>query len=339
MDEQNTDIKSTEEVLLLEEPSFFHLYKKIILTLLLSFFTLVIVIYITLIRVPSNFPTQSIVSIENGDSLEIVTQRLKSLNIIRSPFVFRSVVILSGGEKNVTAGDYILIKKENPFEIARRIIKGDYGMEEVRVTIQEGLSVSEISTLLSKKLIFFDEGLFKEKAKDEEGYLFPDTYFFSPTTKPAEVISRMKKNFEEKIKSIQSDIDKSNKSLNDILIMASILEGEAVDTESRRIVSGILWKRISLGMPLQVDATFKYINGKNSYNLTLDDLKIDSLYNTYINRGLPPTPINNPGLDAILSTINPTKTDYLYFLTGKDGKMYYAKTFEEHKLNKVKYLK
>jgi UPF0755 protein len=91
-------------------------------------------------------------------------------------------------------------------------------------------------------------------------------------------------------------------------------------------------------MPLQVDSTFSYINGKNTYELTLDDLKIDSLYNTYKYKGLPPGPINNPGLEAIKSALNPIKTKYLYFLTEKDGTIHYAKTFEEHKNNKEKYL-
>jgi UPF0755 protein len=93
-----------------------------------------------------------------------------------------------------------------------------------------------------------------------------------------------------------------------------------------------------MGMPLQVDSTFSYINGKNTYELTLDDLKIDSLYNTYKYKGLPPGPINNPGLEAITSALNPIKTKYLYFLTEKDGTIHYAKTFEEHKRNKERYL-
>ena len=92
-------------------------------------------------------------------------------------------------------------------------------------------------------------------------------------------------------------------------------------------------------MPLQVDSTFKYINEKNSYDLTADDLKIDSPYNTYINKGLPPTPINNPGLNSILAAITPVKTKYLYFLTEKDGTIHYAVTFAEHVANKVRYLK
>jgi len=120
--------------------------------------------------------------------------------------------------------------------------------------------------------------------------------------------------------------------------MASIIEKESLNGDERQIVSGILWKRISLGMPLQVDATFLYINGKASAELTKDDLNIDSPYNTYRNKGLPPGPINNPGLDAIVAALYPKDSPYLYYLHDKKGKVHYAKTFNEHVANKRKYL-
>jgi UPF0755 protein len=149
----------------------------------------------------------------------------------------------------------------------------------------------------------------------------------------------MRENFARQTQDYQEDILKSKKSLNDIVIMASIIEEEANGSlESKRIVSGILWKRLSLKMPLQVDAPFTYYNGKNSYTLTKEDLAQDSPYNTYINKGLPPTAIANPGIDSIRAAIAPTQTDYLYFLSDKKGNMYYAKTFAEHKQNKELYL-
>lgn len=129
-----------------------------------------------------------------------------------------------------------------------------------------------------------------------------------------------------------------NRKISDVIIMASILEGEALPKD-RQVVAGILWKRLSIGMPLQVDATFRYINGKGTYDLTADDLKIDSPYNTYIHKGLPPGPISNPGIDAISASLNPIPTKYLYYLTEKDGTIHYAKTFTEHIANKNKYLK
>lgn len=319
--------------------SVFARYKKIFFVALGGFLAIVFVAYLSLWHAPSTFPIDTVVTISSGQGLETITQNFKSANLIRSPFVFRSLVILLGGEKKLTAGDYLMTSKESPLTLAWRIIEGRFGMEAVRVTIPEGLSVSEIGALLSKNLVLFDAQAFEEQAKEKEGYLFPDTYFFLPTVKPNEVIARMQTNFEEKVKSITDDVERFGKPFSDVVIMASILEGEAKDTESRKIVAGILWRRMSIGMPLQVDATFKYINGKNSFTLTYDDLEIQNPYNTYVNRGLPPTPINNPGLDALLAAVNPTQTEYLYFLTGLDGKMYYAKTFEQHKVNKERYLR
>jgi UPF0755 protein len=149
----------------------------------------------------------------------------------------------------------------------------------------------------------------------------------------------MNDNFKLKIKSLDNEIKNFNKPLSDIIKMASIIEEEGKTKESREIISGILWKRISLKMPLQVDSSFKYINGKVTSNLTTEDLKIDSPYNSYIKLGLPPTPISNPGLMAIKATISPKNSPYLYFLTGKDGNMYYSISFDEHVINKQKYLK
>jgi UPF0755 protein len=153
------------------------------------------------------------------------------------------------------------------------------------------------------------------------------------------VIEKMRENFDYRIKSIEQEISGSERSLSDIIIMASILEEEARLTETRKIVAGILWKRIDEGMMLQVDGPFKYINGKGSKDLTVEDLKIDSPYNTYKYTGLPPTPVSNPGLDSIQSAINPTDTQYYYFLTDDDGNMRYAITHDQHVENKNRYLK
>ena len=174
-------------------------------------------------------------------------------------------------------------------------------------------------------------------AQEKEGYLFPDTYFISPAIKPEDLIEKMSINFNEKIPNI-SGISTTTYKFEDVIIMASILEREARTMESRRIIAGILWKRLKIGMPLQVDSSFLYINGKGTFELTLDDLKTDSPHNTYKYKGLPVGPIGNPGEDSIFAAIHPIETKYLYFLTGHDGKMYYGKTFDEHKKNKAKYL-
>ena len=162
---------------------------------------------------------------------------------------------------------------------------------------------------------------------------------FLPNISVVDIIPVLKSNFDKRIATIKNEITNYKKPLADIIKLASIVEEEARTTESRKVVAGILWKRLALNMPLQVDSSFKYINGKGTAELTLADLKIDSPYNSYLYKGLPPTPIANPGLDSILATVTPTKTDYLYFLTDKEGDMHYARTYAEHLQNKELYLK
>ncbi len=310
--------------------------QRILLSALILFISFS-VIYIFLHRVPKDFPINQVVNIRSGESLQEITNNLYDLHIIKSPFAFRTHVILLGGEKKMMAGDYLLDNKEGPADLAYRFVGGKFHLKVAKVTIPEGWNVFQIGDYLQQNLINFDEKHFIAIAKSKEGYLFPDTYFVSPAIKPEAVVSMMSDIFDQRIKTVP-EVAISKYSLKEILTMASILENEARTTESRKIISGILWKRLSLGMPLQVDSTFSYINGKNTYDLTLDDLKIDSPYNTYKYRGLPPGPISNPGIDSITAAVNPTKTTYLYFLSSKSGEMYYARTFEEHKRNKELYL-
>jgi len=286
---------------------------------------------------PREFPLGQVVVVQQGASLQGIANSLYDSKVIRSPFFFRLAVRMLGGEKKMIAGDYLLDAKESSFELAYRITEGQFHLVTFKATIPEGWSIFQIADYLKANLIGFDKTKFLKLAKSNEGYLFPDTYFISPTIKPEAVVELMKNNFDQKIKTV-GGIATSTHSLKEIIIMASILEEEARTTESRRMVAGILWKRLSIGMPLQVDSTFLYINGKNTYELTADDLKIDSPYNTYKYRGLPPGPISNPGLDAIFAAVNPTNSKYLYFLSSKSGKMYYATTFEQHKRNKELYL-
>jgi UPF0755 protein len=160
-----------------------------------------------------------------------------------------------------------------------------------------------------------------------------------PWTTPDTVLNTLKKTFDQKIESLSDDILVSKHSLKEIIIMASLIEKEANGEEDRNIVSGILWKRIDKGIPLQVDAPFLYILGKESSELTRSDLAINSPFNTYKYKGLPPSPIGNPGLASIKAAISPKESPYLYYLHDKEGIIHYAKTFTEHQNNIKKYLK
>lgn len=291
-------------------------------------------------RPPRPFPEHTLVSIKRGESLSQIAEKLQDSNVIRSAFWLKNFVILFGGEKNIVAGDYYFPKPVSVWQVAQTIYKGKFGLISIRITIQEGLSSYEIANLLEKELPSFvgEEFISKVNNAKFEGYLFPDTYFFMPNSKADDVILMMRENFARNIKPYESDIEKFQKPINEIIIMASILEGEGNNLESKRLISDILWRRIRKGMPMQVDAPFKYYNGKNSYTLTKDDLKEDHEYNTYINKGLPPTPINNPGIDSIRAAITPISNQYWYFMSDKQGNIYYSVDFEGHKRNREAYL-
>ena len=307
-----------------------------------SIFFIVIVFLIGLLfvemRPPADYPIGLIYPVEKGSGLNRLSTDLSDKKIIKSPFLFKAFSVILRGTKGIVAGDYVLDKPDNVFNLARRFTNGDYHLAQIKVTLPEGLSAAEMAPIISSKLSKITEQDFLDKAKNLEGYLFPDTYIFQTNTGVYTVIEAMQANFKKKIGTIANQIKVSGRTQSDIIKMASIVEEEGRTTETRKIVAGILWKRLDLRMPLQVDSTFKYINGKTTATLNTVDLKIDSPYNTYLYKGLPPTPICNPGLDSIMAVLNPTKTDYLYFLTDKNGVMHYAKTFQEHVANKQKYL-
>jgi UPF0755 protein len=148
----------------------------------------------------------------------------------------------------------------------------------------------------------------------------------------------MREQFEEAVKPLVQEFATSTRSMKDIITMASIIEKEAGNKTDRRIISGILWKRIDEGMHLQVDVPFYYVMDIAEGGPTLKDLATESPYNTYINKGLPPGPITNPGLDSIRAALNPTPSEYYFYLADSNGVTHYAKTHDGHLANRVKYL-
>lgn len=288
---------------------------------------------------PSSFGPGKMVSIEKGVTLSTAAQKLKNEGIIKYKSPFEILVIIMAGEGGVVSGEYLFNYPQNAIKIASRIIRGNYGFESVRVTLPEGSTVLQMAEIISGALPVFKKEEFISMARKDEGYLFPDTYFFPINAKTDEVLSSLKKNFSEKTKSLEEKINFFSKTKNEVIIMASILEKEVSKQEDRKIVSGILWKRLKIGMPLQVDATFLYYLGKRSDQLTESDLKNDTPYNTYTRRGLPIAPIGNPGFDAILAAIEPVDSPYLFYLSDENEETHYAVNFEGHKANKAKYIK
>lgn len=300
-------------------------------------FSIIVIGWTILTSAPLSFTDGTITTITKGDSLKVVAHKLKDQKIIQSETFFTNAAILLNLDNKIVAGDYVFKQEHTLFEVLQRISKGEYGIEVKKITLIEGLSVVEMSKIVAQEFYNISEQDFIEKALPYEGYLFPDTYYFAENIRSEDIILKMRTTFDEKI-SEQRDILVSEKSLKDIVIMASIIEKEAT-LDSMQEVSNILWNRIKVGMQLQVDASFVYERNKHTFELSLEDLRTDSPYNTYIRYGLTPTPISNPGIQALLAAAFPEPTKNLYFLTGDDGKMYYAKTLKEHEANKDKYFK
>lgn len=309
--------------------------EKLILKIILSVAGIFFLAFLFVISAPSNFPVNKIITVEKGATLKQIAENFKQENLIRFPTLFDVIIRWTGHETEIKAGKYIFNRPFSIIGLALRLIKGDYGIPIVKITIPEGSTISDINK------IFLNAGFenFEIKNKELEGYLFPDTYFFMMNSAPEEVIAKMQENLETKTAKLKDEIKVQNRTFRQILTMASLLEKEAPKTEDRKIISGILWKRLDKKMPLQVDATLDYALGKNTFELTADDLKTDGPYNTYTRIGLPPTPICNPGFEAILAAIHPQESPYWYYLSDKKGNIYYSKTFEEHIAKKQKYLK
>ena len=304
----------------------------------ISFLAIVIMCVIGSIP-PKNFIEGTFtIKVTKDASISSVADKLYKYNVISSKFLFKISSVIFSRNRGIYAGDYRFTQPQNLFTIADRMVRGEQDQPKVKITIPEGTNVYDMAYIYLKGLSDFNAPRFVSLAQKYEGYLFPDTYYFLANASPEEIIKTMRENFDEKIQSIEPQIRAFNKPFNEVMVMASIVEEEAKADESRKIVSGILWKRISKNIPLQVDAPFYYTTGKAG-GFTLDDLKVNSAYNTYINKGLPKSPISNPGLGAILDTVTPIETPYLFYLTGNDGEMRYASNFDQHLNNKNTYLK
>ncbi|MFA6297179.1 MAG: endolytic transglycosylase MltG [Candidatus Paceibacterota bacterium] len=277
--------------------------------LILSFF------YYFFISSPSQFNSTTFF-VAPGQSLVTVAENMESSHIVRSRVALQEIVVLMGKGRNVVSGEYLFDKKANLFTVAYRITKGDFRIPQPKVVIPEGSTNEQIAVLIKKTFSDFDTDAFLSISQTKQGFLFPDTYFFLSTS-TKDIVSILTDTFDSKVRVLQSEALNDGKNWNDIVKMASILEKEANNATDFKLVSGILWKRIEIKMPLQVD----------------------SATSTYKVKGLPELSISNPGLDALDASLHPLPSSYLYYLTGKDGKMHYAETFDIHKKNIEQYLK
>lgn len=294
--------------------------------------------------------------IKSGEGVKDVAANLEKSQLIKNKYYFNYYVWKTGSKGKIQAGKYELRGSMTIPEIVQVLSLGEIVPNEVKITFPEGMSAKDMAEILSQK--GFDGDGFLKIAKtsgagapdydflktkpaksDLEGYLFPDTYIFFKDAKPESIIDRMLLNFDEKLTpKMRADIQSRGKNIFDVITMASILEKEVRTPEDMKIASGIFWDRIEIGQPLQSCATIAYVLGQEKAQYSIEDTRTPSPYNTYINRGLPPGPINNPGMNAISAAVYPTGTDFNYFLSDPaTGKTIFSRTLEEHAVNKAKY--
>ncbi len=287
---------------------------------------------------PSNYPRGTIVRISKDMSVTSAASLLKEKGIVRSAFVYKAYVVLLHEGKGIQQGSYLFDEPQSALRVAYRTAYGVKDMEKIRLTIFEGTNSKVIAAIIQKSIPAFDTKSFIAKAQKYEGYLFPETYFVDQDVTPGEIIDTMRDQFDDQIAVLDGPLATSTHSMKDIITMASIIEKEANNPDDKRIISGILWKRIAEGMPLQVDVPFYYVMNVGTKGLSLTDLATSSPYNTYTHKGLPPTPITNPGIDSIKAALYPVKSPYYFYLADGKGVTHYAKDHEGHVANKVRYL-
>ena len=276
--------------------------------------------------------------IEKGDGLKMIASNLEKEGIIRNKIWFNFYVLYNGQAAHLQAGEYSLGSNLNIIQISERVLNGGIISGEIEITIPEGFNLNQIDARLA------EAGLIEQgeisKQSHLEGYLFPDTYKFNVKMELDDIINKMKDNFNQKLSSkLKEGIKNQNKSIEEIIIMASLIEKEVSVDKDRKIVSGVFWNRLNINYPLQSCATIAYALGEDKWIYSVEDTKVESPYNTYKNIGLPPGPICNPGLPAIEAAIYPEYTDYYFFLSKPDGETVFSSTFEEHQGNIVKYLR
>jgi len=304
-----------------------------------------------------NFSGEKTFEIVKGDGNTVIAEKLQQGGLISNKNYFYYYVRMHGFLNKFLPGKYSISGNMTIPEIVVVLTDREKAMPEFsKITFPEGWDLKKMSERLTVN--GFDGAGFLEIAEKPsvelknkylypedksisslEGYLFPDTYFLKPGTSAENIIKKMLDNFNSKItEQMKADIKSQNKTLKQIIIMASIIEREVKTDEDRAVVSGIFWTRIKIGQALESCATLSYCLGVNKKQYTYADTRTNSPYNTYLNPGLPPGPISNPGLSAIKAAIYPEDSQYNFFLSDPDTEQtIFSKTLDEHNANKLKY--
>ncbi len=340
------------------------MYKRILLSLcgaLVLGVIIFIVVFLQELGAAGPLATATSVTVQKGQGVRAITAMLKQQGVIAHPWVMELQVKFSGATSSFQAGTFTL-----PAQVSIRSVVNTLtatpSVDAVTVLVPpKDLPATDIGSLLESAGVISKEDFMtsvqttdsrtivtgksypflagKPAGATLEGFLFPDTYTFYKHADAAHVLAKFLDAFQAKVADpLATQIQSSGHSLYEIITLASILDKEVKTDADRKVAAGIFWKRITMGMALQSDATIRYVVSKPTQTLTSDDLATPSPYNTYLNKGLPPGPIGNPSLSSIRAAASPEDSSYLYFITKADGSAVFSKTYDEHLANKAKYL-
>lgn len=295
--------------------------------------------------------------VEPGSAAQSVWEKFKDDGFTSSTLPWQFYAWRQDAAGRLQAGTYEITRGETVPAIIGRLVSGDTAPDALTITYPEGFTLNQMAERTAAKGIgtaqdFLQAAVPQPYANDFsfvrdipanrnlEGYLFPDTYQFTADAKPEDVIKRMLANFNRRLEDseLMTKAATQNRSLDEMITMASIIEREVFNDDDMKIVSGILWKRNDEGIGLDADATIRYALKKWNQPLTYDDLQSTSPYNTRKWKGLPPGPISNPGLRALTAAASPQNTAYYYYLSTVEGETIFSETNDEHNANKAKYL-
>ena len=285
------------------------------------------------------------IDVPEGAPAGEVAQMLEKSGVIQSAWLFKAAIKLTRSESSIKPGHYLISPGNNMMEILNQLKKGSFRMR--LVTIPEGLTLKQIAALIEKKGVAGAKDVLRasedkpfciqgKKLDNLEGFLLPDTYDFPEEFTAADVLDRMLKAFESNAVPMyerKKDSLPGRLTLKQVVTLASMIEREAQVPSERPVIAMVYYNRLKRGMRMECDATIQYARGEHKEFLKLSDLRIDSPYNTYLHEGLPPGPIANPGIESIRAALNPTPSEYLYYVRNdikNDGSHVFSRTFSEH---------